>query len=176
MSGLPGLQGTDHVGFTVPDLEQAVAFFVEVIGCKPFYDLGPFQSDGDWMEEHLNVHPRTVMRKLKFLRCANGINIELFQYEAPDQKRAGPRNSDIGGHHIAFYVDDIAAAIAHLKQNGVQVLGEPTLRLEGPSAGQSWVYFLDPWGLQCELVSYPRGKGYEKQTKDRLWHPAHPEQ
>ena len=34
MSGLPGLAGTDHVGFTVPDMEAATRFFVDVIGCE----------------------------------------------------------------------------------------------------------------------------------------------
>jgi hypothetical protein len=32
--GLPGVRGTDHIGFTVPDMEQAHEFFVEVIGCQ----------------------------------------------------------------------------------------------------------------------------------------------
>ena len=84
-NGLPGLRGTEHIGFTVPDLDQAIRFFVEVIGCEPFYELGPFQSDGDWMETHLNVHPRTVMKRLKFLRCRHGSNFEIFEYSAPDQ-------------------------------------------------------------------------------------------
>lgn len=44
ISGLPGLRGADHIGFTVPDLEQAVQFFVEVIGCEAFYPLGPFAA------------------------------------------------------------------------------------------------------------------------------------
>ena len=30
--GLPGLRGVDHVGITVPDIEQATAFFVDVLG------------------------------------------------------------------------------------------------------------------------------------------------
>ena len=47
--GLPGLAGTDHVGFTVPDLEAATRFFVDVIGCVHVYEIGPFQSDDDWM-------------------------------------------------------------------------------------------------------------------------------
>jgi catechol 2,3-dioxygenase-like lactoylglutathione lyase family enzyme len=171
---LPGLRGTDHIGFTVPNLDEAVEFFVEVLGCEPFYDLGPFQADDDWMETHLNVHPHTVMRRIKFLRCKNGSNFEVFEYEAPDQNTAQPKNSDIGGHHLAFYVDDMDAAVAFLKGKGVRVLGAPTLRTAGPSAGQSWVYFLAPWGMQFELVSYPQGKGYEKETDRRLWHPAHP--
>ncbi|MGE0775523.1 MAG: VOC family protein [Sphingomonadaceae bacterium] len=172
--GLPGLRGTDHIGFTVPNLDEAVAFFVDVLGCEAFYELGPFQADDDWMERHLNVHPRTVMRRLKFLRCGHGSNFELFEYEAPDQRAAPPRNSDIGGHHLALYVDDIDAAVAYLSVKGVRILGEPTVRTVGPSAGQTWVYFLSPWGMQLELVSFPGGKGYERETDRRLWHPAHP--
>lgn len=174
-AGLPGLRGTDHIGFTVPNLAEAVEFFVEVLGCEPFYELGPFQSEDDWMLTHLNVHPRTIMRKLKFLRCKNGSNFEVFEYEAPSQRRDQPQNSDVGGHHLAFYVDDIGAAVAYLKARGVKVLGDPTVRTSGPNAGQTWVYFLAPWGMQMELVSFPDGKGYEKDTDRRLWHPAFPE-
>ncbi|ATE65850.1 VOC family protein [Rhizorhabdus dicambivorans] len=174
MGGLPGLRGTDHIGFTVPDIDEAVAFFVDILGCEPFYELGPFQSDDDWMAEHLAVHPRAVMRRLKFLRCGHGSNFELFQYEAPDQRREPPCNSDVGGHHLALYVDDIDAALAHLRAHGIRILGAPTVRTAGPSAGQSWVYFLSPWGMQLELVSFPNGKGYEAETDRRLWHPARP--
>ena len=170
--GLPGLRGTDHIGFTVPNLEEAVAFFVDVLGCEPFHYLGPFSSEGDWMQTHLNVHPRAVMKRLRFLRCGNGSNFEIFEYESPDQRREQPKNSDVGGHHLAFYVDDIDAAIAYLKSKGVRLLGEPTVRSEGPHAGQTWIYFLTPWGMQMELVSFPQGKGYERETDRRLWHPA----
>jgi catechol 2,3-dioxygenase-like lactoylglutathione lyase family enzyme len=137
--GLPGLRGTDHIGFTVPDLDAAVDFFVNVIGCEAFYDLGPFQFDDDWMQRQLNVHPRAVMRRLKFLRCRHGSNFEIFEYEAPDQNTSQPKNSDIGGHHLAFYVDDMDAALAYLREKGVRILGEPVVRTEGPSAGQTWV-------------------------------------
>jgi catechol 2,3-dioxygenase-like lactoylglutathione lyase family enzyme len=174
-TGLPGLRGTDHVGFTVPDLDEAVDFFVNVIGCEEFYELGPFRSDDDWMQTHLNVHPRAVMKKLRFLRCRNGSNFEIFEYESPDQNSRQPKNSDIGGHHLAFYVDDFDKALGFLKSHGVKILGEPTVRTAGPSAGQTWVYFLAPWGMQLELVSFPKGKGYEQGTSRCLWHPAHPE-
>jgi hypothetical protein len=36
------------------------------------------------------------------------------------------------------------------------------------------MYFLAPWGMQLELVSYPKGKAYEKDFKGRLWNPANP--
>lgn len=173
-NGIPGLRGMDHIGFTVPNLDEAVDFFVNVIGCEAFYELGPFMFDDDWMQAQLNVHPRAVMKRLRFLRCKNGSNFELFEYDAPDQNTKQPKNSDVGGHHLALYVDDFDVALSFLKSNAIRILGEPTIRTAGPSAGQTWVYFLSPWGMQLELLSYPGGKGYEKETSRRLWHPADP--
>ncbi|MFE7558784.1 VOC family protein [Kitasatospora sp. NPDC057500] len=169
--GLPGLAGVEHIGFTVPDLEEATRFFVEVIGCRHVYTLGPLRSEGAWMAEHLNVHPRAVVRELRFLRCAGGPSFEIFEYEAPGRRTDQPRNSDIGGHHLAFYVTDLDAAVAHLRRHGVRVLGEPTAS-SGPSEGQRWVYFLTPWGMQLELVSYPHGKRCGEGAPAPLWQPS----
>ena len=47
-TGIPGLRGTEHIGFTVPDLEEATRFFVDVIGCELIYTLGPFARDDNW--------------------------------------------------------------------------------------------------------------------------------
>ena len=145
-----------------------------LIGCEPFYELGPF-DDGEWMEITLGIDKRSVMNKLKFLRCKNGSNFELFEYSAPDQNPVQPKNSDIGGHHLAFYVDDFDAALDFLKSKGVEIMGEPTVRTSGPSGGQTWVYFRSPWGMQLELVSYPYGKLYERDFNLKLWHPAFPD-
>jgi glyoxylase I family protein len=149
------------VGFTVPDLEAARTWLVDVLGCEYMYSLGPFESDEDWMAEHLNVDPRAVMRRLHFFRCGGQAVFEVFQYEAPQQRDTPPRNSDVGGHHVALYVEDLDAAVAYLRAAGVTVLGDPTTS-RGPSEGQRWVYFLSPWGMQFELVSYPGGKAFDK--------------
>jgi catechol 2,3-dioxygenase-like lactoylglutathione lyase family enzyme len=174
--GIPGLRGTEHIGFTVPDLQQAHDFFVDVIGCQYVYTLGPYSHpnpDDDWMREHMAVDPRTVMRELRFYRCGFGPNFEIFQFDPADGQAPQPRNSDLGGHHLAFYVDDMDSAIAYLKGKGVEVLGKPTTS-SSHSLGQRWVYFRTPWGMQCELVSYPNGKAYEKDAPVKLWHPANP--
>ena len=158
---IPGLTRLDHVGFTVPDLEAAHTWLVDVLGCEYMYSLGPFASpDSDWMREHMNVDPRTVMRQLRFYRCGGQAVFEVFQYEAPEQATDMPRNSDIGGHHVALYVDDLDTAVAYLHAQGVTVLGEPTVS-RSASEGQRWVYFLSPWGMQFELVSYPHGKAFD---------------
>ena len=126
------------------------------------------------MARQLNIHPAAVALRIRLFRCGHGPNFEIFEFEAPDQNRTPPRNSDVGGHHLAFYVDNIHAAITHLRHHGVRVLGDPVTRTSGPSAGQTWIYFLSPWGMQMELVSFPQGKAYEKHSAIRLWHPAQP--
>lgn len=166
MDTLPGLRGLDHVGFTVPDLEAARAFLVDVLGCEYMYSLGPFERDGTWMAEHLNVDPQARMHKLHFFRCGGQAVFEVFHYSAPDQRTEQPRNSDVGGHHVALYVEDLDAAVEFLRSRGVDVLGDPTAST-GPSEGQRWVYFLTPWGMQFELVSYPGGKAFDAVDRER---------
>ncbi len=170
--GLPGLRGAEHVGITVPDFDAAIDFFVRVIGCEFILDGGVY-SDPDFMERQIGVDRRSSFR-WGFVRCANGPNFEVFEYSAPQQSPAPPRNSDIGGHHIAFYVDDIEAAVAHLRAEGVTVQGEVQRIDSGPAKGSLWVYFLSPWGMQFEPVSYPAGKGDADSPARRLWHPGFP--
>ena len=157
---MPGLRRLDHVGFTVPDIDEAHRFLVDVLGCEYLYALGPFEPNGDWMETHLNVHRDTRMHN-RWFRCGDQAVFEVFSYESPDQRDMIPRNSDIGGHHIALYVDDIDAAVEHLRAHDVRVLGGPTAS-KGPAEGNRWIYFLSPWGMQFELVSYPHGKAWDR--------------
>jgi glyoxylase I family protein len=165
--GLLGISRVDHIGFTVPDLEQATDFLVDVLGCEYLYSLGPFRDDdAGWMSEHLNVHPRAVVTQNRFFRCGGQAIFEVFHYTSQDQNLLPPRNSDVGGHHVALYVDDIDTAVAYLRENGVTVLGEPTSS-KGPNFGQRWVYFLAPWGMQFELVSYPEGRAFDRDPS--LW-------
>jgi catechol 2,3-dioxygenase-like lactoylglutathione lyase family enzyme len=172
--GLPGLRGHDHTGITVPDMKQATDFFVGVLGCKQAMAFGPFADEKtDFMQQLVNVNPRAVIMQITLLRCGYGSNIELFQYTSPDQKNMTPKNSDIGGYHIAFYVDDIKAAKEYLDGKGVKTFFNLPVG-EGPAAGQSIFYFLAPWGLQMEAISYPNGMAYEKTSPVKLWSPKDP--
>ena len=83
------------------------------------------------------------------------------------------KNSDIGGHHLGLYVEDMDADIAHLKAHDVEIQGEPVHMGQGPNAGLTWVYFTTPWGMQFELVTYPDGMAYEKDSDEVIWSPLH---
>jgi catechol 2,3-dioxygenase-like lactoylglutathione lyase family enzyme len=167
---LPGVRGINHIGITVPDMAQAETFFADVLGCQKAMAFGPFSDDqGNFMQDLLDVDPRAVVEQITLMRCGFGSNIELFKYTAPDQKTVTARNSDIGGHHIAFYVDDINAAAEYLKDKGIRTLMGPLPVNEGPAAGQSIIYFFSPWGLQLEAISFPGGMAYEKDGGVVLW-------
>jgi catechol 2,3-dioxygenase-like lactoylglutathione lyase family enzyme len=162
---LPGLRRIDHVGFTVPDLEQAHRFLVDVLGCEYLYSLGPFShpdEGDDWMTRHLDVHPDAVMVN-RWFRLAGETLLEVFEYSSPDQRTTPPRNSDVGGHHVALYVDDLDAAVDHLRAEGVEVFDGPTAS-RGPAEGNRWIYFRSPWGMQFELVSAPCGKKWDREN------------
>ncbi len=117
---IPGMRGHDHTGITVPDMGEAVDFFTNVVGCRKAMSFGPFADDkGTFMTDVLGVDPKAVIEEITLVRCGYGSNIELFKYTSPDQKNAIPKNSDVGGYHIAFYVDDVAAAKAYLEAKGV---------------------------------------------------------
>ena len=173
--GIPGATALHHVAYTVPNLNQAVEFFTDVIGAKLVYVLGPVQdTEGDWMTRQLGV-AADARAHIAMLRLGPVTNLELFEYTAPDQRQLLPRNSDWGGHHLAIYVTDVDAAVAYLRtQPGVQVLGEPETIIDGPIAGNRWVYFLTPWGMQMELIHLPTGAPYEQQTQTRLYQPDQP--
>jgi catechol 2,3-dioxygenase-like lactoylglutathione lyase family enzyme len=172
MSSVDGLRGVEHIGFTVPDVDEAVRFFVDVLGCERIYDMGA-GTDGEWLAANLGVHPESSIPTFALLRCANGANFEVFQYEAPDQKRVWPRLSDWGASHIAFYVDDMDAALATLERHGVEVLGEGKKDGFGPEAGDesTFAHFLTPWGQVLEFVSYPKGREYMRTAPRLLWRP-----
>lgn len=170
--GIPTATNVDHIGITVPDLDEAIAFFTEVLGCEFLFRIDNVEDPNeDWMSTNLNVHPRASM-EVAMIRCGPTANVEIFEYESPDQNQQIPKNSDYGASHLAFYVTDIEAAVDYLeKQPGVQILGKPKTEAEGPTKDHEWVYFRAPWGMQMEVIYWPEGMPYEEQTGERLYGP-----
>jgi len=176
-NGIPGLTHVDHVGLTVPDLEAAIRFYEDIIGAVYLYKIGPFDarelpkaSDGrDWTEAHINVEDARLT--IAMLQVGSNVMLELFQYDRPaDRRMAPPRNCDIGGHHIAFKVQDLDQAATYLRAQGVRVLDGPVALTDGPCAGLKINYFLDPWGNQLELVEYTKQQ-FEESAPASIYRP-----
>jgi catechol 2,3-dioxygenase-like lactoylglutathione lyase family enzyme len=154
---LPGLRHTDHIGLTVPNLEEGIRFFVDVLGAEELYrsERGP---DEEFMPTNFDV-PADAKLTLAMLRLPPNLNIELFEWSSAKRRETPPRHCDAGGHHLCFVVDDVDEAIAVLQETpGVRVLGERK-EVAGDSprvAGNRWTYFITPWGLLMEIVDRSR--------------------
>ena len=170
-AGIPTARNVDHVALTVPDLRAAVTFFVQGLGASLLYTEGPI-ARGSWMTANLNV-PADATCEIAMLRFGPSLNLELFEYTAEHRVTRAPRNSDIGGHHLAIFVDDINAAWTYVRNlPGVTCQGRPKTITEGPLAGDQWLYFTTPWGLQMELISLPEHLPYEQWTGARRYGPS----
>jgi catechol 2,3-dioxygenase-like lactoylglutathione lyase family enzyme len=160
--GIPGLRSLDHVAYTVPNLDDAIDFFTTHFGAQLVFRDGPFRGDGSEMTDRLNVDPRAYC-ELAMLRLGDTTNLELFEYTAPEQNSTPPRNSDIGGHHMGFYVEDIDRARSYLQSiPGVRLMSGPNdVSTSSPVAGQRWFYLLTPWGMQLEVTTDSRPGFYD---------------
>ena len=164
-------RGVHHVGFTVPDVAEAIAFFEAMFGTVKVVNTGRFDVDEDFMEKSLGSKRTSVLEDLVFLRCGDSANIELFQFSGDDEDSGYRRPSQVGGFHIAFQVDDAKAAADRLSEHGVELLDGPAYIDEGPFEGLTWGYILAPWGQLFELLSYDT-LGFEAGSDRKLFKPA----
>lgn len=154
--GLPTATTIDHLGFTVPDLPEAIGFF-ESLGFKLMYDEGPYKDEGDALRRQVDVDPK-AQYKLAMLRFGSTTTLELLEYDTDETTVAPPRNSDHSAAHLGLRVTDLDEAVAWLrKRRDVKVFDGPVVVDEGPSKGLRWIYARAPWGLQLELVELPPG-------------------
>ncbi|QXQ05660.1 VOC family protein [Sphingosinicellaceae bacterium] len=158
MTSRPQFLAADHVSFTVPDLDAAVAFYSDVFGAQELFRVGPIDAaeipagaDGrDWTEAHVGVAGARLT--LAMLKLTSNLNLQLVTYDKPDDRNTHvPRNCDRGGHHLGLRVDDVDVAARYLAEKGCTVL-ETILIDSGPLAGKKNLYVRDPFGHQLEIV------------------------
>ena len=79
-----------------------------------------------WYVDHLGFHINFSYQGNFFVRHASGGLIEIIP---ANNALAAPQvmanNKDAGFRHLAIACDDFDAGVAHLKANGVQMVGEP---------------------------------------------------
>ncbi|WP_370184912.1 VOC family protein [Rhodococcus wratislaviensis] len=165
------VRAIEHIGITVPDLEQATTFFADAFGAEKIYDMIDAPLSGPGIESGLGVPPGTAIESIRMLRLGNGPNLELFVYSGTKQ-REPVLPSDFGIQHFCVYVDDIDAAATRLEKAGGTLLSAPG-DLPGGDAGPGnrYLYARTPWGSTVELVTYPSPQAYEADTELRRWRP-----
>ena len=133
--GIPTATNVDHLGITVPDLQQAIVFFTEVLGAEFLFSFkeGPGTSNPANLNEAFGV-PKDSKLQIAMLRLGPTLNLELMEYETSDQRKLMPRNSDFDAPHIAFFVSDMEAAAEYLTAHGCKLFSGPLVSERRPEA------------------------------------------
>ena len=171
---VPGVRSLDHVGVTVPDLDEAVDLFTAVLDADLLYVAGPWRDEeGAWLPGVLDVHDATTLR-LAMLRLGPYTNLELLEFTGGSVSPAPAGLSTSGVVHLALHVDDLDEVAARVRADGrLRVLDGPTTVPAGePSAGLRYLYARTPWGGFLEFVSWEPGMPYEARTGERMLPPA----
>lgn len=149
-----GFSVVNHVGITVKNLDKAIPFYEALFGVKVANvdqiggkRMAAVQGLDDTLIRYANVH-------------LDNINIDILEYDEPKSSTASYSNEQVSAMHMCFEVTDIKAAVARLKQLGIEPEGEPMYFTEedGLKSGLSTgvVYFRDPDGAHLELIE-PKG-------------------
>ncbi len=127
----------DHLGFAVRDIAEAVEFYSRAFGIAEWERIA-------MPERHMAV---AVAR----------VGDTLLELIAPTSEEAAfakfVRERGPGMHHIAYRVDDIAAALIEVKAQGVQLIDEQPR----PGMHDTLTAFLHPkstLGVLIELVQH----------------------
>ncbi len=169
---MPNVHGIDHIGLTVPDLEQATQFLCNALGAEVIYDtytLDQPPRNSEFTHRRLGIADSMAQRAIRTLGLPNGPGIELFQYEGPDQREA-VTPADVGWQHLAVYVDDIEEALRKVEEFGGKRNSDP-VPLSGIEGGEGnfFVYCKTPWGSSLELLTYPTPQPYLKTSHRAKW-------
>jgi catechol 2,3-dioxygenase-like lactoylglutathione lyase family enzyme len=114
------IQRMDHVGIVVDDLAAATAFFVE-LGLKL---QGEASLEGDWVDRVVGLEG--VRSEIVMLETPDGHGrLELSKFHAPSARGGDrPAPNTPGIRHVTFAVDDVDAAVASVRANGGELVGE----------------------------------------------------
>lgn len=142
-----------HVGLTVSDLERAITFWCEGLGCTIFAQQ---DIDAEYLAT-VTGEPNAHTRQAHLTMPGSTVRIELLEYVTP--RRSTPVNArpaDPGAVHVAVHCPDLPDALARLRRLGGEPVSEPITVDTGINIGVSSVYLRDPDGHLVELVHVPQ--------------------
>jgi methylmalonyl-CoA/ethylmalonyl-CoA epimerase len=125
-----------HVGISVPNLEESIAWYEKMLG----FEIVSRMGGGKGM-------------RVALIKRGN-FNIELFQVDGakplPEYRRDPSADLRVHGlSHMAFQVSDVNAALKELKAKGVEIALGPV-----DSTGVVFAFIRDNAGNCLELIQF----------------------
>ncbi len=137
----------NHVGVAVPDIEEAIAFYRNVMGATDITE--PF----DLPEQGVRV----CFVNTPGHSGTEGTQVELLSPLNDESPVTGflAKNPAGGQHHVCFEVPDIEAARAEFEAMGKRILGPTRIGAHGTP-----IFFVHPKDMQgqlTEIMETPKG-------------------
>ena len=131
------LQSIDHVVLVVRDLEQAIRFYRDVLGCRVL-------REAEW---------RRGEARFPSVAIGSGQMLNLHQAGTPVSPEAV--NPQAGSGDLCFVAAvPIAEVVERLSAHGVAIEIGPVPRMGGRGVVGTSVYFRDPDGNLLEIMAY----------------------
>ena len=150
-----GAVGIQHVGVSVPDIEKARHFYINVLGAV---EVGsPIEwRDNEFIDAVLGL---TGSSARQFMCRLGNSHIEVFEYHTPEPELQDPdRGVNHHGYtHFAVQVEDIQACYRRLLEAGCRVHTPPamdgiTVDADGRKHGYAATYCRDFFGNVFEIM------------------------
>ncbi len=149
-----GFSTVNHVGITVSNPDKSIEFYEALTGKKI---VNRDELSGKRMAQTQGLD-NTLIRYANL--HLDNINLDILEYVEPKSTKAHYTNDQISALHLCLEVEDLKAAVARLKEIGVEPEGEPIYFEEQDGLksgfGTGVVYFRDPDGTSLELIE-PKG-------------------
>lgn len=145
------LLGLAHSAICVPDIDEAVRWYSEVLGLRVLSP--PYRMEGPSIERDMSgLVPSPVVVEAAMVGFEESDHvIEVICYPAVASSAAEGRGRsmvDPGISHIGLLCDDVVQTRAELEAKGVRFLTAEPARIAG--LGTTW--FRDPWGAVWILM------------------------
>jgi catechol 2,3-dioxygenase-like lactoylglutathione lyase family enzyme len=147
-----GLLRTDHVGYTVSDLDRSVEFWSFLLEREP-------SARKTWDVPYLAVIQgyEVVTLEAAFFELPGGLTLELIRYQQPEHATVDMETYNVGNAHLSFVTSDLYRTFERLRGRAALRSSEP-VRIEwGPYEGGYAARVRDPDGITIELVQLPEG-------------------
>ena len=135
-----------HIGLTVENLDESVAFYRDVVGLKELPESSNLDISGEWFDQL--TENRGAEIRVSHLDL-QGVQLQLVEYRASGGERLPLRHKMIGNPHLCINMADIDGHHAQLVSDGrfklspIVTIGETSIRS---------FYVTDPNGVLVEFI------------------------
>jgi glyoxylase I family protein len=124
------LNRVHHIAIICTDYEKSKHFYTQILGLTILREVYREQRNSYKLD----------------LEVAGQYQVELFSFPSPAPRPSRPEAAEL--RHLAFEVDGIDEAVAHITSNGIFI---ETIRID-EFTGKRYTFFADPDALPIEFV------------------------